>query len=135
MKTRRSRQPKKKQKEDWGGGGGAAYVRIRQTTVVMHDLRTQKVPKRGEAEFKDIFASALKLVRVIQTLVELKRFFGPERSAQRKEHVRILKRAQEGEAAVSARLWVEGGGRGELGGGGLTVPAPLISLVRTKILR
>ena len=59
-------------------------------------LRTQKVSKRGEAEFKDIFASALKLVRVIQTLVELTRFFGPERSAQRKEHVRILKGARNG---------------------------------------
>ena len=114
---------------------GAAYVRIRETTVVVHDLGTQEVPKRRQAEFKNILTSALKLVRVIQTLVELKCFFTPERSTQRKEHVRILKRAQEGEAAVSARLWVEGGGRGELGGGGLTVPAPLISLVRTTILR
>ena len=71
---------------------------------------------------------------MIQTLVELKQVNVPKGPAQRKEHVRILKRAQEGEAAVSARLWVGGGGGRELGGGGLTVPAPLISLVRTKIL-
>jgi len=81
---------------------GAAYVRIRETTVVVHDLGTQKVPKRRQAEFKNILTSALKLVRVIQTLVELKCFFTPERSTQRKEHVRILKGAEKGETAVSA---------------------------------
>ena len=79
------------EEKGWAEKGGSSYVRIRQAAVVVHDFRAQNIPKRRKAEFKNVFASALKLVGVIQTLVKLKRFFRPERPLQRQKHVRILK--------------------------------------------
>ena len=80
-----------REKKRDGQKRGSSYVRIRQAAVVVHDFRAQNIPKRRKAEFKNVFASALKLVGVIQTLVKLKRFFRPERPLQRQKHVRILK--------------------------------------------
>jgi hypothetical protein len=70
----------------------AAYIRVRQTAVVVHDFGTQKVSKRRQAEFKNILMPALKLVGMVQTLLELNLFFGPECPLQRQKHVRILRR-------------------------------------------
>ena len=71
-------------------GRGLSYVRIRKPAVVVHDLEAQYISERREAEFKNVLAAPLKLVYVVQTLVELEIFFGPERPSQRQKHVGIL---------------------------------------------
>ena len=124
---------KKKRVAKDGGMGASSYVRVRQAAVVVHDFCTQNIPKRREAEFKNVFTSALKLVGVIQALVKLKLFLRPQRPLQRQKNVRVLQQKSNDEKHASAA-------RGHCGRcrmvneGGLTVPAPFMSLVRTRIL-
>ena len=94
-----------REKKRDGQKRGSSYVRIRQAAVVVHDFRAQNIPKRRKAEFKNVFASALKLVGVIQTLVKLNLFCGPERPFQRQEHVGILRDKENvsTDAAAAAR--------------------------------
>jgi len=74
-----------------GGGGGLSYVRIRKPAVVVHDLEARYISERKKAKLKNVLAAPLKLVYMVQTLVELEIFFGPERPSQRQKHIGILK--------------------------------------------
>ena len=74
-----------------GGGGGLSYVRIRKPAVVVHDLEARYISERREAKFKNVLAAPLKLVYMVQTLVELEIFFRSERPSQRQKHIGILK--------------------------------------------
>ena len=92
MRLAGAHQISRHRKEGGGEGGrGLSYVRIRKPAVVVHDLEAQYFSERREAEFKNVLAAPLKLVYVVQTLVELEIFFGPERPSQRQKHVGILK--------------------------------------------
>ena len=74
-----------------GRGGGLSYVRVRKPAVVVHDLEARYISERREAKLKNVLAAPLKLVYMVQTLVELEIFFGPERPSQRQKHIGILK--------------------------------------------
>jgi hypothetical protein len=72
----------KEGEEGGGGGGGLSYVRIRKPAVVVHDLEARYISERREAKFKNVLAAPLKLVYMVQTLVELEIFFRSERPPQ-----------------------------------------------------
>ena len=92
MRLAGAHQISRHRKEGGGEGGrGLSYVRIRKPAVVVHDLEARYISERREAKLKNVLAAPLKLIYMVQTLVELEIFFGPERPSQRQKHIGILK--------------------------------------------